>query len=89
MASVALQGVSTVGGGVLLGNISAGVFVNDRIPGLIGTRAASHGRAPHNASVITQGHPNVFVGNIRLSFAGAATSCGDPVAGGSANVSVG
>jgi len=89
MAKVALQGISTVGAGVLLGNISAGVFVNDRIPGVVGTRAASHGRAPHNASVITQGNPRVFVGNIPLSFEGAATSCGDPVTNGSADVTVG
>lgn len=89
MAAVALQGISTVGGGVLLGNINAQVYVNDRIPGVVGTRAASHGKAPHNASVITQGNSTVLVGGIPLSFSGAATSCGDPVAGGSPNVVVG
>lgn len=89
MAAVALQGISTVGAGVLLGNISANVFVNDRIPGVVGTRAAAHGRAPHNASVITQGNPRVVIGNIPLSFSGATTSCGDPVTGGSSDVTVG
>ena len=89
MARVALQGISTVGGGVLLGNIDANVDVNGRIPGVVGTRAASHGRAPHNLAVITQGNPRVFVGNIPLSFEGAATSCGHPVTNGSADVTVG
>ncbi len=89
MAAVALQGISTVGAGVLLGNISANVVINDRIPGVVGTRAASHGIAPHNASVITQGNPRVVIGNIPLSFSGATTSCGHPVTGGSSDVTVG
>lgn len=89
MAEVALQGISVVGGGVLLGNISANVVVNGRIPGVVGTRAVSHGLAPHNASVITQGNPRVVVGGIPLSYSGATTSCGHPVSGGSSDVTVG
>lgn len=89
MPAVALQGVSNVGGGLLLGNISANVEINGRIPGVVGTRAAGHGTAPHNLSTITQGNPLVTIGGIPLAYSGSATSCGHPVSGGSSDVTVG
>lgn len=78
-----------VGAGALLGNISAQVEINGRIPGVVGTRATPHGKAPHTNSVITQGNPLVTVGGIPLAYSGSATTCGDPVSGGSADVTVG
>jgi len=89
MSSVALAGITTAGGGVLRGTFNANVFINGRIPVVIGTRVASHGTGPHAASTVVQGNARVLVGGRALSRVGDLTSCAHPLTGGSADVNCG
>ena len=82
MASIALVGSSTAGGGVVL-NGSSQVRVDGRPVAVVGSSIAPHGKAPHSNSRITSGSSTVVVGGLPVARVGDSTLCGHPVSGGS------
>lgn len=90
MPIVSIQGVTTAGGGLLLGNIDARVRVLFRIPGVVGTRVASHGLPPHSPNPrVTAGSSTVFCGDRPLAREGDPVACGDVLVGGATTVDCG
>ena len=89
MAAVALAGITTAGGGMLRATFDAAVYINGRVPVVVGTQVAGHGTGPHAASRVTQGSGKVLVGGKPLSRVGDLTSCAHPLSGGSGDVNCG
>ena len=83
MSAIALCGLSTAGGGVLLPNIDHGVYIGGRLIAVVGTKVASHGTAPHGAAVIQDGSSNIRIAGKKVAREGDYASCGHPITGGS------
>lgn len=87
--SVGRCGVDLVGGVPLLNPPSASrVFVNGKPIAVVGTTVTPHGKAPHNASKMTQGNLRVKAGGIPVCANTHAASCGHQLVS-SSNVFVG
>jgi uncharacterized Zn-binding protein involved in type VI secretion len=79
-------GTSLVGAGALQDNLRFFTKINGQSPAVVGTLVASHGAAPHAAAKVAQGSPTVFIGGRPLAREGDLATCGDAIAGGSADV---
>jgi uncharacterized Zn-binding protein involved in type VI secretion len=87
MASkVALTAVSTAGGGQLFTSPNTTVVIENHYAAVVGTKVASHGTAPHNASVTTQGISTITIEGKALNKEGDLTTCAHPIVGGASNV---
>lgn len=83
---VAITGISTAGGGQLFSSPNTTVIIENHLACVVGTRVASHGTAPHNASVTTQGLSTVTINGKALNKENDLTTCAHPITGGASTV---
>lgn len=87
MASkVAITAVSTAGGGQLYSSPNTTVVIENHYACVVGTKVASHGTAPHNASVTTGGLGTIKINGLSLNKEGDLATCAHPIVGGASTV---
>lgn len=85
MPELAIMDVDTAGGGLITSG-SDSVLVNGKGVARVDDTIASHGSAPHDASVITTGSATVFIDGKAVARKGDPTSCGDSIETGSSTI---
>lgn len=87
MASkVAITATSTAGGGQLYASPNSTVVVENHFIAVVGTKVASHGTAPHNASITTGGLGTIKINGVAINKEGDLTTCAHPIVGGASTV---
>lgn len=89
MPYVALVGVSSAGGGQVLGPGTVTTHIEGMPVACVGDAIAPHGIGAHANAVITQGSTTVTIDGRIPSYVGALCSCGHVLVGGSLTTQIG